>query len=84
MGGVSLWSLLIVLAIVVLLFGTKKLRGIGSDLGSALTDFKKATSEKDAEVDEHKQVETSDDVTSKSTEADANELSNKAKTAEKL
>ncbi|PMH46060.1 preprotein translocase subunit SecA [Vibrio sp. 10N.286.49.B3] len=45
MGGISIWQLLIVAVIVVLLFGTKKLRGIGGDLGSAVKGFKKAMSE---------------------------------------
>ena len=40
--GISLWQVLIVLAIVILLFGTSKLRNVGSDLGSALKGFKKA------------------------------------------
>ena len=44
-GGVSLWQLAIVLGIVVLLFGTKKLRNIGGDLGSAVKGFKKAMSD---------------------------------------
>ena len=44
-GNISLWQLLIVLALVVLLFGTKKLRTLGSDLGSAIKGFKKAVSE---------------------------------------
>ncbi|TMO60826.1 Sec-independent protein translocase subunit TatA [Pseudoalteromonas aurantia] len=44
-GGISIWQLLIVLAIIVLLFGTKKLRGIGGDLGNAVKGFKKAVSE---------------------------------------
>jgi sec-independent protein translocase protein TatA len=35
LGGISFWQLAIILAIVVLLFGTKKLRNIGSDLGGA-------------------------------------------------
>ncbi|GAB2928056.1 twin-arginine translocase TatA/TatE family subunit [Rheinheimera gaetbuli] len=39
-GNISIWQLLIVLAIIVLLFGTKKLRGIGSDLGSAVRGFR--------------------------------------------
>ncbi|BAU56774.1 twin-arginine translocase TatA/TatE family subunit [Halorhodospira halochloris] len=38
--GVSVWSLLIVLLIVALLFGTKRLRNIGGDLGSAIRGFK--------------------------------------------
>lgn len=33
MGGISIWQLLIIAVIVILLFGTKKLRGIGGDLG---------------------------------------------------
>ncbi|GGC86579.1 Sec-independent protein translocase subunit TatA [Halopseudomonas salina] len=41
-GGVSIGSLLIVLVIVMLLFGTKRLRSIGGDLGGALSGFKKA------------------------------------------
>ncbi|MDV2857342.1 MULTISPECIES: Sec-independent protein translocase subunit TatA [Oceanimonas] len=47
MGGISIWQLLIVVLIVVLLFGTKKLRGMGSDLGSAVKGFKKAMSDED-------------------------------------
>ena len=39
--GISIWQLLIVLVIIVLLFGTKKLKNIGSDLGGALKGFKK-------------------------------------------
>ncbi|MGX5914699.1 twin-arginine translocase TatA/TatE family subunit [Aliidiomarina sp. Khilg15.8] len=46
--GISIWQLLIVLVIVVLLFGSKKLRGLGSDLGSAMRGFKKeVNSDKD-------------------------------------
>jgi sec-independent protein translocase protein TatA len=41
-GGISVWQLLIVLAIVVMVFGTKKLRNMGGDIGSALKGFKKA------------------------------------------
>jgi len=39
-GGFSIWELLIVLAIILLLFGTKRLRNIGSDLGSAIKGFR--------------------------------------------
>ncbi|GAL05619.1 Sec-independent protein translocase subunit TatA [Photobacterium aphoticum] len=57
MGGISIWQLLIIALIIVLLFGTKKLRSLGGDLGSAVKGFKKAISDdepaakKDAEVD---------------------------------
>lgn len=47
MGNIGIWQLLIVVAIVVLLFGTKKLRGLGSDLGSAVKGFKKAIADDD-------------------------------------
>ena len=42
LGGISIWQLLIILMIVVMLFGTKRLRNIGSDLGGAIKGFKKA------------------------------------------
>lgn len=45
MGGISIWQLLIVVAIIVLLFGTKKLRNLGSDLGESVKGFKKAMSD---------------------------------------
>ncbi len=47
MGGISIWQLLIIALIVILLFGTKKLGSIGSDLGSALKGFKKAIGDDD-------------------------------------
>ncbi|BCX82357.1 sec-independent protein translocase protein TatA [Methylomarinovum caldicuralii] len=40
--GISIWQLLIVLVIVLLLFGTRKLRNLGSDLGGAIRGFKQA------------------------------------------
>ncbi|MBF0218670.1 MAG: Sec-independent protein translocase subunit TatA [Gammaproteobacteria bacterium] len=40
--GISIWQLLIILVIVALLFGTKRLRNIGSDLGNAIRGFKSA------------------------------------------
>ena len=46
-GGISIWQLVIILLIVVMLFGTKKLRGMGSDLGGAVKGFKKALSSED-------------------------------------
>ena len=45
--GISIWQLLIILAIVVLLFGTKKLRNIGGDLGAAVKGFKSSMKEED-------------------------------------
>ena len=48
LGGVSTWQLLIVLAIFLLLFGTKRLKGIGGDLGSAVKGFRKTINTNEA------------------------------------
>lgn len=45
LGGISIWQLLIILAIVVLVFGTKRLRNIGGDLGGAIKSFRKSLNE---------------------------------------
>lgn len=55
--GISIWQLLIVLAIIILLFGTKKLKNIGSDLGGAVKGFKKAVNEGEAEKSEQANLE---------------------------
>lgn len=49
LGGISVWQLLIVLLIVVMIFGTKRLRTIGTDLGGALKGFRKAVNEAENE-----------------------------------
>lgn len=51
-GGISVWQILIILIIVLLLFGgTKRLKNLGSDLGNALKGFKKAIDEDDHKKD---------------------------------
>ena len=47
MAGISIWSLLLIFAIILLLFGTKTLRNIGSDLGGAIKNFKKSIDDDD-------------------------------------
>ncbi|MDH5360039.1 MAG: twin-arginine translocase TatA/TatE family subunit [Gammaproteobacteria bacterium] len=54
--GFSVWNLLIILVIVLLLFGAKRLRNIGGDLGAAVKGFKKSMKD-EAEVVEEKKVE---------------------------
>ena len=54
--GISIWQLLIILAIVVLLFGTKKLRNIGGDLGGAIKSFRKAVKDGEKVQAETKQI----------------------------
>lgn len=52
--GIGIWQLVVVLLIVALLFGTKKLRTIGSDLGSALKGFRSALKDEDTDkVEKH-------------------------------
>jgi sec-independent protein translocase protein TatA len=53
MGSLSIWHWLIVLGIVILVFGTKKLRNLGGDLGGAIKNFKGAMKEGDAEAAEN-------------------------------
>ena len=47
-GGISVWQLLIILAIVIMLFGTKRLKNLGGDLGSAVKGFRKSMSDDDS------------------------------------
>jgi sec-independent protein translocase protein TatA len=67
MGGISIWQLAIIAVIVVLLFGTKKLRGLGGDLGSAVKGFKNAMGEdeKTASIAEKK---TNEEISDKQTD----------------
>lgn len=51
LGGISIWQLLIVLGIIILIFGTKKLRNVGTDLGGAVKGFKKAMHEEEKDTD---------------------------------
>ena len=41
-GGIGIWQLLIILVLVILIFGTKKLKNVGGDLGGAIKSFKSA------------------------------------------
>mgnify|MGYP001347477552 FL=1 len=59
MGSFSIWHWLIVLVIVLLVFGTKKLRNIGSDLGGAVKGFKDGMKEGDASADSASQQKIS-------------------------
>lgn len=52
LGGISIWQLLIILVIILLIFGTKKLRNIGSDLGGAVKGFKDSMNDDKKEEDE--------------------------------
>lgn len=80
LGGISLWQLLIILVIVVVIFGTKRLGSIGKDLGGAVKGFRKAMSDvekaddqaqldkPDAEFSEASSEASSEDLNVKDTE----------------
>ena len=68
MGSFSIWHWLIVLLVVVMIFGTKKLKNIGSDLGGAVRGFKKAMNE--GEDEQNKQL---NDLTGSGKDADFQE-----------
>jgi sec-independent protein translocase protein TatA len=59
--GISIWQLLIVLVIVLLLFGAKRLRNVGGDLGSAIKGFKSAMKEEENKPDEPSRIDTKED-----------------------
>ena len=67
--GISIWQLLIVLGIVILLFGTKKLRNIGSDLGGAIRGFKKSMND-DSKAAEPDSLEEDSDAKSQPAQAE--------------
>ncbi|HDR1314035.1 Sec-independent protein translocase subunit TatA [Pasteurella multocida] len=70
MGGISITQLLIIVAIVVLLFGTKKLRTLGSDLGESVKGFKKAMADDNKEKDtEFKSLNDDSETTAKTEKA---------------
>jgi len=60
-GGISIWQLLIILAIVLVLFGTKRLRNLGGDLGSAVKGFKKAMGDEEKKPSEPQKLEKTDE-----------------------
>ena len=62
-GGIGVGSLILILVIVVLLFGTKKLRNVGSDVGGALKNFKKAMKDGDAAGADAAQIDKKDSDT---------------------
>ena len=54
-GGIGIWQLLIILVIVLLLFGTKRLRNLGGDLGNAIKGFRGAMTDGEKEKEKEKE-----------------------------
>jgi sec-independent protein translocase protein TatA len=84
MGSFSIWHWLIVLLVVVMIFGTKKLKNIGSDLGSAVKGFKEGIKSggesADATAAPGAPAAPSQQVTAQQRSADANTVDVEAKT----
>ncbi len=59
-GGISMWQLLILLLIVIMVFGTKKLRNMGGDLGAAVKGFRKGMEEEKNDVTEKLEADAED------------------------
>lgn len=60
-GGISIGQLLIILAIVIMIFGTKRLKNIGGDLGGAIKGFKKSMADDESTKELDEQEETAQD-----------------------
>ena len=75
-GGISMWQLLILLLIVVLVFGTKRLRNMGGDLGAAVKGFRKGIGDVQGE-DEEKLEPDQIAAEEKNTAAEAEPTKNK-------
>ncbi len=67
LSGISIWQLLIVLAIVLAIFGTKRFKNIGADLGSAIKGFKSAVGDGEKQADEPQKIVDGEDATFEST-----------------
>jgi len=61
--GFSIWQILIILLIVILLFGTKKLRNMGGDLGAAVKGFKKGMDDDDKQKENEKEKQADQKLT---------------------
>jgi sec-independent protein translocase protein TatA len=70
LGGISIWQLLIILVIVLLLFGTKRLKDIGSDLGNAVKGFRSAMSAADKEEEDTDPKQLEQDAAKRVAEGD--------------
>ncbi|HCO59724.1 MAG TPA: Sec-independent protein translocase subunit TatA [Porticoccaceae bacterium] len=69
LGGISIWQLLIILAIVLLIFGTRRLKNLGGDLGGAIKGFKDAVSSDEDEADDAKKDAENKDANAQARES---------------
>lgn len=72
MGGLSIWHWIIVLVVVLLIFGTKRLRNVGQDLGEAVKGFKKGMKDEDDKPVERLDNQSQNNESSNSNDRDRN------------
>lgn len=82
LSNISIWQLLIVLVIVIAIFGTKRLKTLGSDLGSAVKGFRSAVNEAENEnsgqIDDQSRNDTSQDASFDNTPVEETESEKRA------
>lgn len=75
MGSFSIWHWLVVLLVIILVFGTSKLKNMGKDLGSAIKGFKEGVKEGTDEAEAAKKVEENKQVGGRTIDVQAKEKS---------
>ena len=83
-GGISIWQLLIVLAIVIMIFGTKKLKSLGTDLGSAVKGFRQSVTDKSESKDAEGNAQAATEDTVQQSESNETPKKQQTKAKEKV
>lgn len=72
-GGISIWQLLIILAIVIMIFGTKRLKNIGTDLGGAVKGFRDSMTDEEKKLEEQAQENIQESAKAEQVDAGKND-----------
>ena len=83
-GGISIWQLLIILAIVIMIFGTKKLKSLGTDLGSAVKGFRASVTDKSEDKDGEDNTQVAKEETVQQSESNEAQTKKQTKAKEKV
>ena len=83
-GGISIWQLLIILAIVIMIFGTKKLKSLGTDLGSAVKGFRASVTDKSEDKDGEDNAQVAKEDTVQQSESNETQTKKQTKAKEKV
>ncbi|MBE59501.1 MAG: twin-arginine translocase TatA/TatE family subunit [Gammaproteobacteria bacterium] len=83
-GGISIWQLLIILAIVIMIFGTKKLKSLGTDLGSAVKGFRASVTDKSEDKDGNEDAQAATEDTVQQSESNETQTKKQTKAKEKV